>query len=216
MKHLMSVFALVGFSVAVLAAEQTSPARMERAVESAPADVRGGSVTFDVGTNVFAISVHGKSSALDGRARVRQSPNSLRLEQIEATVPVESLKTGMNLRDEHMRKYIFRTPEGHHPDLRFSAERAECSPGPSGASTCIASGQLAIRGTSRPFAIQLAVTQNGGRFRVSGEGKVVLSTYGIERPSQFGVRTDDEVLLHLEFDATSVTAVTAASTAGTR
>jgi hypothetical protein len=36
-------------------------------------EVHGGTVTFDAGTNVSAFSVHGKSSALDGHARVHQT-----------------------------------------------------------------------------------------------------------------------------------------------
>jgi polyisoprenoid-binding protein YceI len=213
MKRIVIGFAFVGLSVAAPGAQQAPTLQAARVSDAAAsADVRGGSVTFDVGTNIFAISVHGKSSALDGRARVRENAGTLRLEQIEAVVPVDSLKTGMGQRDEHMRKYIFRTPDGKHPDLRFTAASAECTPAAGGGSTCVASGQLAIRGTSRPFSITLAVTQDGGRFRVSGDGKVTLSTYGIQRPSQFGVRTDDEVQLHLEFAATSVSAVNAART----
>jgi hypothetical protein len=34
---------------------------------------------------------------------------------------------------------------------------------------------------------------------VSGESTVKLSDYGIEQPSQFGVKTADEVQLHIEF-----------------
>jgi polyisoprenoid-binding protein YceI len=216
MKRISSGLALVGLSIGVVGAHQATPAQPARTAEAAPAAVRGGSVTFDVGTNVFAVSVRGKSSALDGRAQVREGADGMRLEQIEATVPVVSLKTGLKVRDEHMRKYIFQTPDGQAPDVRFSASTAECSPADaSRAVTCVAAGELVIRGTAKPFSIPLKVTRAGDEFRVVGDGTVTLSAYGIERPSQFGVKTDDEVKLHLEFNAKAGPAV-AVSTAGLR
>ena len=38
-------------------------------------EVRGGTAAFDVGTNLSAISVHGKSNALTARLRLRQTPD---------------------------------------------------------------------------------------------------------------------------------------------
>jgi polyisoprenoid-binding protein YceI len=171
-------------------------------------------VTFDVGTNVFAISVHGESKALKGKVRVREGADGLQLEQLEAIVPVESLNTGMKLRDGHMRKYIFQTPEGQVPDVRFSAEHADCSAASTaGQSTCKVSGTLAIRGTPRPFVIDLLVNKESDLFRVRGDALVRLSTYGIERPSQFGVQTADDVKLHLELNARSAPIATLSSSA---
>jgi polyisoprenoid-binding protein YceI len=128
----------------------------------------------------------------------------LRLEQIKATVPVSTLRTGIGLRDEHMREYIFATPDKQMPDVTFAAPGADCARA-GAAYTCAADGTLTIRGTARPFRIALDVARDGEAFRVKGSGKVALSAYGIERPSQFGVRTNDEVTIHLEFSARSPT-----------
>jgi polyisoprenoid-binding protein YceI len=146
--------------------------------------------------------VRGKSTALAGSTRLRDAGAALQLEEIEATVPVSSLRTGITLRDEHMRKYIFETGNGQLPDVVFSASSAQCSQ-TSAASvyTCPTSGMLAIRGTPRPIDMELKVSRNGDGFKVSGDGMVALSSYGIERPSQFGVRTDDKVKIHVEFKA---------------
>ena len=40
-------------------------------------------------------------------------------------------------------------------------------------------------------------------------GQVTLSAYGIERPSQFGVRTEDEVRIRVDFSARRATSTTA-------
>ena len=166
-------------------------------------EVSQGTVTFEVGTNVPALRVHGKSNAVKAHARVGLGPEgSAVLEGIEASVPVKSLGTGLELRDEHMRKYIFTKPDGQIPDLRFSAERAACPRMESGQRIkCAVSGELVIRETARPFTIALTLIEENGNVRAAGDGIVKLSAYGIEQPSQLGVRTADDVKLRLEFTA---------------
>jgi polyisoprenoid-binding protein YceI len=82
--------------------------------------------SFVVNTTVPGISVKGKSAALQAHAIVQRGPEGLRLVNVEATVPVKSIQTGMSVRDEHMRNYIFTTADGKTPDLRFEASGTEC------------------------------------------------------------------------------------------
>jgi len=177
-------------------------ARSQTPGDAAVVEVHGGTAAFAVDTNVPAISVHGKSNALEAKVRVHQQAESTILEGLEAAVPVKTLGTGMGMRDEHMRKYIFTTSDGQVPDVRFVADRAVCPKSASGQpATCQVSGTLAIRGTPRPFTIALKVSGAGDAFRASGDGAVLLSAYGIERPSQLGVQTADEVKLRFDFTA---------------
>jgi len=186
--------ALVSTTITGIAAQAPSGA-------STPVEVRGGTASFDVGTNVPALSVHGKSTALEARGTIRPGADGPQLEQIEATVPVKTLGTGMNLRDEHMRKYVFTTADGQTPDVKFSGKQAACSKTGSNQSTCDVTGDLSIRGTARPFSISLKVTEDHDSYRASGDGVVKLSAYGIPQPSQLGVHTDDEIKLRLDFTA---------------
>jgi polyisoprenoid-binding protein YceI len=188
-------------SFATGAAAQTMPGPYGET--AAVVQVLGGTATFEAGTNISAISVHGKSAGLAGRAQVRQSGDVITIEQLEATLPVKTITTGLGLRDEHMRKYVFTAGDGAAPDLKYTGDRADCSPVPGrgGESICTVSGLLAIRGTERPFAITLKVKKAGDAYRAAGDGTVKLSTYGIARPSQLGVTTTDDVKLHLEFTA---------------
>jgi polyisoprenoid-binding protein YceI len=181
--------------------------------ESASIEVHGGTVTFDAGTNVSAISVHGKSTALEGHARVHQTEQGLlAIDEVEAAVPVSTLGTGMGLRDTHMRKYVFTTSDGQTPDVRLDAGHAVCGPAGSHDMICQLSGSLAIRGQLRPFAMTLRISESGGTFRAAGDADIKLSAYQIERPSQLGVTTDDEVKLHLEFTGRPAASITAANT----
>jgi polyisoprenoid-binding protein YceI len=179
--------------------------------EASRVEIHGGTATFDADTNVAVISIHGKSTALEGHARIRQSADGLVIEQLEAALPVRTLNTGMGLRDEHMRKYVFTTPDGLLPDMRFVAERAVCA-GSGAAKSCQLSGDMIIRDTPRPFAITLKVSDQGSSFRVTGDGIVKLSTYGIPLPTQLGVTTVDDVKFHVDFVVQRVEARIALST----
>jgi polyisoprenoid-binding protein YceI len=187
-------------------------ARAQSNGESTPVEVRGGSASFDVETNMPALSVHGKSTALEGRVRVRSGPEGPQLEQIEAKLAVETLQTGLKLRDEHMRKYIFTTSDGQVPDVRFVADKATCAKASGKESTCKVAGDLIIRGTARPFTIALKVTEDKGSYHASGDSVVKLSSYGIEKPSQLGVHTEDDVKLRLDFTARPALVATTGAT----
>ncbi|HVD91315.1 MAG TPA: YceI family protein [Vicinamibacterales bacterium] len=196
--HVTTIFAM---TVTALVSANTATFAQTADKTPTPVEVRGGTASFDVDTNIPALSVHGKSTALEARVRVRQGANGPELEQIEATMPVKTLVTGMGLRDEHMRKYIFTTEDGQTPDVKFVASKGTCAKSGGNQSTCQLAGDLVIRGTSRPFAIALKVTEDGGSFHASGDGIVKLSTYGIPLPSQLGVHTLDDVKLKLDFTA---------------
>ncbi len=170
----------------------------ENYTETTAVAVQGGSVTFAVNTNIPALSVKGKTTSLHAQVQIRRSADGLQLEKIDARIPVKTLVTGMALRDEHMRKYIFTTASGETPDLQFTAENVSC-PGSGSEIACPVSGNLSIRGVARPFTLPLKVHKDGEAFKASGDTAVKLSAYGIEQPSQFGVKTEDEVHLHVEF-----------------
>ena len=176
-----------------------------------------GSTEFEAPTNMPAVSVKGKSNAMQGRLTVSRDADGILLERLEAWTPVKSLATGMAVRDEHMRKYIFTTADGQAPDLRFIAEKVEC-PGGAGAQefTCQVSGNLTIRGIARPFGVNLKVKQAGGplSFKAAGDAIVKLSDYEISPPTQFGVKVANEVKLRLEFTSRPGPAETAVSRGG--
>jgi polyisoprenoid-binding protein YceI len=191
----LSMLVCFAGTLAVAAGETTS--------ETITVAVQGGVATFVANTNVPAISVKGKSGALQARVSLRRSAGGLQLAHIAAVVPVKTLATGMGVRDEHMRKYIFTTADGQTPDLRFEGQDTTCSVSGREA-TCQMEGMLTIRGTARPFRTPLKIREEGDGFKASADAVVKLSAYGIEQPSQFGVKTSDDVQLHLEFLAKPV------------
>jgi polyisoprenoid-binding protein YceI len=187
----MRVLAVAGLSAALtFAADVTKPA------DTMQLSVDGGTATFVSPTNVSAISVKGKSTSLHAEATIRRTAEGLQIDRVEASLPVKSLVTGMGLRDEHMRKYVFTTADGKTPDLHFQGENVSCKE-----AVCQIAGTLSIRGVEHAFTLPVKIKEDGAQFKASGEGTVKLSDYGIEQPSQLGVKSTNEVQLHLEFVA---------------
>jgi len=167
-----------------------------------PVVIESGSASFEAGTNVPGIEVKGTSSSLSGRANVAHGEGGLLLEQVRVSLPVKSLATGMKLRDEHMRKYIFTTSGGQLPDVEFAADQGICrSATASGEFNCDLAGNLTIRGVSHEFHTRLTIKEQSSgapaTFHATGEALVKLSDYGIQAPTQFGVSASNEVKLRL-------------------
>ncbi len=172
-QYLCALFALPLFGV---------DAQLPRTFETS-----SGTVKFVATTNIGAISIHGQSNALTGHVSAQPVGNQILVDQLEAHVDPKSLSTGMSLRDQHMRNKIFAVGEAL-PELKFSATKLQC-PHPELAkeSTCAVQGTFSMRGISKPFAITLKVRQAGqGAFKVSGEGSLKLTAFGVEPPCQLG------------------------------
>ena len=95
--------------------------------------------------------MNGASKAVTAQAEIEVVGAGLSIRKVDATVPVRSLSTGMKMRDEHMRKYIFTTASGEQPDLRFEAEGMTCTAGTQGHEfACRLNGALSFRGVTSP------------------------------------------------------------------
>ena len=183
--------------------------------DSQPVSIESGSVSFEATTNVPGIEIKGTSSSLAGIANVSHESGSLLVNQIHVSLPVKSLATGMKVRDEHMRKYIFTTESGQTPDVEFTAEQVSCPAAGSGEFACQVNGALTIRGVAHAFQTKLNVKEQGTAFRGSGDGVVKLSDYGIKQPTQFGVSAGNEVKVRMTL-AGHVAAAAGATTGGER
>lgn len=187
---------LVLTAVALFAADSQLPRSFE---------ATSGTVKFIATTNIGAISIHGQSNALSGRVQALPAGgqiHAITVDQLEARLDPKSLSTGMSMRDEHMRNKIFMVGDTI-PELKFAAAKIQC-PHPESAkeTACQVQGTFTMRGISKPFAIALKVRQAGqGAFKVSGEGSIKLTAFGIEPPCQLGVCVTDDVQLKLEFQA---------------
>lgn len=192
----------MGLPVLLVPAVSDEPAKPETI------QIEHATATFQVGTNMPGLFVKGKSEALQARVQIHRSAAGVTLEHIEAQLPVKTLTTGIAMRDQHMREHIFTTPDGEVPDVKFEGEGVSC-PGivPGHEGSCRVSGTLSIRGTPRNFSVLLKIREASGAtaFRAAGDGGLRLSEYGIDQPTQFGVKTENEIQIHFELPETSAT-----------
>ena len=204
-KSVLILLAILGIPASIFPAPADEPGKPE-AIQ-----IEHATATFQVGTNMPGLLVKGKSDAVQARVQIRRSADGLTLDHVSAQLPVKTLATGIALRDQHMREHIFTTPDGQIPDVKFEAEGASCPGVIAGReASCKVSGTLSIRGTSRPFSVALKIREAAGStpvFRAGGDGTLKLSEYGIEQPTQFGVKTENEIQLHFDFPETPATAL---------
>ena len=186
--------------------------RSDTTLEQSEITIPHATAMFVALTNMPGITVKGKSEALHARVRMRRVSDGVALDSVEAWLPVKTLATGIALRDHHMRQYVFTTGAGEVPDVHFEAASAFCPGVVAGREvSCKLTGNLSIRGIARAFTMTVKIREANAApmFRAGGDGVIRLSDYGIEPPSQFGVKTANEIQIHLEFPETT------ASPAGT-
>jgi polyisoprenoid-binding protein YceI len=164
--------------------------------------VQGGKVKFDASTNISAVSVHGESSQMTASFQVRNSGNQMEVIGVQAKLDPKSLSTGMSLRDDHMRNKVFASGNGVYPDLEFVATKVACPGAAQGQEImCPVSGEISLRGTKKPFVMNLKIRNEGNSYRATGGGTLKLTAFGVEPPCQLGVCVKDDVKLQIEFQA---------------
>jgi polyisoprenoid-binding protein YceI len=179
-------------------------AHVGRAEDGSEFRVFDGTVKFVAvtNTNVSLLTVQGQSRQMTGSLMLVKGERRVELQSIRARIDPKSFKTGMSLRDEHMRRKVFSLANDTMPELEFVSDRITCPELPPGRdAACPVSGQLRLRGVTRPFAINLKVLNDGKGYRITAEGGLKLSDFGIEPPCQLGVCVTDDVKLSLEFQA---------------
>jgi polyisoprenoid-binding protein YceI len=131
-----------------------------------------GKVAFEANTNVKMF--HFKGEAGDVKSKVDLQGDKLK--DLEIRIPVDSLKTGMEIRDKHMRERIFTAEDGSTPDIVFTSSSATCQPPSGDTEQCSLSGQLSFRGKTRPFTFEVSYKDAK---KVSGHAVIDVLEYGV-------------------------------------
>lgn len=120
----------------------------------------------------------GKSDQLKAFGAIRDNSNNIKIDRIE--LALDTLKTGIALRDEHMTKKYFETDK--HPQAVISGVTA------SGGKF---SASLVIRNKTK--SIEGAYKLNGGQ--VEAEFNCLISDFDIKPPKYMGVGVEDKVVV---------------------
>lgn len=144
-------------------------------------------VTFKAKTNVY-MSVDGRTDQLnasdDGKV-------------VTLSVPLASLKTGIGLRDKHLRETL---DTEHFPNAELKVKRSALTfPADGSSKSASATGQLVIHGQSQPTEFSYRAERKGSDYKVSGSFSVNMTAHGIQPPSYAGVTVKPDVEVKASF-----------------
>lgn len=120
---------------------------------------------------------------------------------ITVIVPLANLKTGIDLRDKHMReKYL---EVGKFPNAELQVPRASLKfPADGSPSSGQAQGTLKIHGKSKAVTFSYSAKRAGSKYEVSGDVRININDFGIEVPSYMGVTVKSDVGINVRFTTT--------------
>lgn len=156
------------------------------------------SVTFISDAPIEDIT--GVTSAIDGfvswLADSLQEGTEFDSSEFYFEVELAGLKTGIGLRDRHLRENYLETEEfpyaslaGQIDSVRFVIDTAIVH----------VSGIFSIHGVEQPFGTVCSVTQSGTSYRVSSAFEIRLTDYNIEVPSLMFLKVNEVIEVRLDF-----------------
>jgi polyisoprenoid-binding protein YceI len=145
-------------------------------------------------------TINGVSSEV--RGRVELDPADLTTARATVEIPVASIRTGIDVRDEHLRgeKWL---DAAKHPEIRFELTRVE---GP----TSLARGEevsaklhgtIAIHGVEKPIVANAKVKWMGSAVEAKARFQVKLSDHGIAIPEIVRFKVANEITVRVQLIA---------------
>ena len=112
-------------------------------------------------------TVTGSFKGLKGS--IRFSPENLSASGVDVTIDAKTVNTGINLRDNHLRKEEYFDVK-NHPEIRFVSTKITPS---SKTSTLFIFGKLTIKNVTREISFPFSVVpRDGGSYEFTGEFKI--------------------------------------------
>ncbi len=136
-----------------------------------------------------------------GRAPVeglelRLYPDNLRRTGLTVVLRPERFDSGNAIRDINARLTVFESERFPEIVFTLSGVSAETLP-EAGTSTVRLEGTLELHGVTRPLEVEVRLERDGQRLTVTGSFEVLLSDFGMSRPSFLVWRVDDRVTVTL-------------------
>ncbi len=113
------------------------------------------------------------------------------------TAPVTNLKTGIGLRDKHLRKYL---ETDKHPNASLEIARDKLKlPADQKATKARATGKFTLHGVTKPVKFTYKANRTGSDYHVQALSTIDITDFGIEQPCYLGVCVDKKVKLKVKF-----------------
>jgi polyisoprenoid-binding protein YceI len=145
--------------------------------------------------------MEGVAGGISGTVTMDAAKPDLAL-QAEVSVPVDRMRTGNDMRDEHMRSDVWLNA-AKYPGIRF-----ELTPGSGNAVTkksegvwaVKANGRFTLKGISKQVTVPLTIKQTGKQISIAGRFSVHLEDYGVNGPigiKMIGMKVSPDVQIIL-------------------
>lgn len=117
--------------------------------------------------------------------------------KLTITVPLTDLKTGIGLRDKHLRGYLH---TDKHPNATLVLERSRLkSPADGQTAEAAASGNFTLNGVTKPLKFKYRAKRTGSDYHVQGVGEINIENHAVEQPCYLGVCVDPNVKFKASF-----------------
>jgi polyisoprenoid-binding protein YceI len=116
-------------------------------------------------------------------------------ERVDIVVGLSSLKTGIALRDKHMRERYLETPK--YPNAILEVARSKVVLPTKGADL---DGKLTLHGVTKPVRVHYEATGTGAKAQVTGSLRINMNDFGIAVPSYLGVTVKPNVDISVKFE----------------
>jgi polyisoprenoid-binding protein YceI len=117
--------------------------------------------------------------------------------KLTVVTPLKNLKTGIGLRDEHLKKYL---EVETYPNAKLVIDRSKLKlPDDNQSGDGDATGDFTLHGVTKPLAFKYHAKRTGSDYHIQGLATIDITQFGIKQPCYLGVCTDTEVKLKVKF-----------------
>jgi polyisoprenoid-binding protein YceI len=116
------------------------------------------------------------------------------------TVPMDSVKTGIDTRDEHMNHEYVQTAQFPNATLKVDKAAVTWPANAGEKKTGTAKGEFTIHGVAKPVDVTYTVTKSKTGFVVKSKFNFDCSQHGITIPSYLGVTVDPKMYAEVQLE----------------
>ncbi len=111
--------------------------------------------------------------------------------KLKLSAPLTGLKTGIELRDKHLKNYLH---VADHPEATLVVDRSALKlPGDNEVVDSTATGQFTLNGVTQAVPFTYRAKRTGSDYHVQGRTEVNIEKFKIEKPCYLGVCVDPNV-----------------------
>ena len=119
--------------------------------------------------------------------------------KITVKAPINNLKTGISLRDNHLKDAIHAEK---HPHVTLVVARSSLKfPEPGKTVEASSSGAFTLNGVTKTVPFKYKAEKKDGQFEVQGHAEIKITDFKIEQPCYLGVCVNTDVKVKVKFKA---------------